>query len=63
MVLTHVRSSGFQNPGIFFSFRDSVKVILACEQALHGAPAAGRETLQLRLWNLNICIENVDAKC
>ena len=28
--------------------------------------AAGREkkeSLQLRLWNLNICIEKLDAKC
>ena len=22
-----------------------------------------KESLQLRLWNLNICIEKVDAKC
>jgi len=22
-----------------------------------------KESLQLRLWNLNICIENFDAKC
>ena len=40
---------------------------LACEQALTGALAAGREkerrALQLRLWNLNICSEKVDAKC
>ena len=40
---------------------------LACEQALPGALAAGREkerrALQLRLWNLNICSEKVDAKC
>ena len=41
MVLTHVRSSRFQNPGIYFSFRDSAKGILACEQALQGAPVAG----------------------
>ena len=30
------------------------------------SPAAGRkrkENLQLRLWNLNICIEKVDGKC
>ena len=42
---------------------ESGKGILACEQALQGAPAAGRESLQLRLWNLNICIQKVDAKC
>ena len=27
------------------------------------ASSPGKETLQLRLWNLNICIEKVDAKC
>ena len=40
--------------------------LIACEQALRGALAAGQEkekSLQLRLWNLNICIEKVDAKC
>ena len=42
---------------------ESGKGILACEQALQGAPAAGRESLQLRLWNLNIYIQKVDAKC
>ena len=42
---------------------ESGKGILACEQALQGAPAAERESLQLRLWNLNICIQKVDAKC
>ena len=39
---------------------------VACDQALRGALAAGRErkeTLQPRLWNLNIRIEKVDAKC
>ena len=30
--------------------------VLAYEQALLGA-------LAVRLWNLNICIEKVDAKC
>ena len=38
----------------------------ACEQAHRGALVAGRkrkESLQLSLWNLNICIEKVDAKC
>ena len=33
---------------------------------LRGALAAGgkrKESLQLRLWNLNICIEKVEAKC
>ena len=42
------------------------KGALACEQALQGALAAGRkkkESLQLPLWNLNICIKKVDAKC
>ena len=42
------------------------KGALACEQALQGALAAGRkkkESLQLPLWNLNICIKKVDVKC
>ena len=42
------------------------KGALACEQALQGAVVAGRkkkESLQLRLWNLIICIKKVDAKC
>ena len=34
---------------------------LACEQALRGGKR--KESLHLRLWNLNICIEKVDAKC
>ena len=43
----------------------SLSYKIACEQALWGALAAEREkdNLQLRLWNLNICIEKVDAKC
>ena len=39
---------------------------LACEQALRVTPAEGwkrKESSQLRFWNLNICIEKVDAKC
>ena len=39
---------------------------LTCEQALRGVLAAGRElneSLQLRLWNLNISNEKIDAKC
>ena len=42
---------------------------LACEQALWALWQQGRqggkrkESLQLRLWNLNICIEKVHAKC
>ena len=41
-------------------------IIVACEQALRSALRRGgkmKESLQLRLWNLNICIENVDVKC
>ena len=34
---------------------------VACEQAVRGGKR--KESLQLRLWNLNICIEKVDAKC
>ena len=42
-----------------------VKAIVACEQALRGSLWRGREkdSLQLRLCNLNICIEFFDAKC
>ena len=40
---------------------------LACEQALQGAlwrrGGKRKESLQLRLWNLGICIEKVEAKC
>ena len=42
------------------------KLSVTCQQALRGALEARRErkeSLQLRLWNLNICIEKVDAKC
>ena len=34
---------------------------LASEQTLRGGKR--KESLQLRLWNLNICIVKVDAKC
>ena len=40
--------------------------MIACEQALRGTLAGvgkKKESLQLQLWNLNICIEKVDAKC
>ena len=36
---------------------------VACEQAHRGALVAGRESLQPRLWSLNIYTEKVDAKC
>ena len=39
---------------------------IACEQALRdalGVRLERKESLQLRLWNLNICIEKVDTKC
>ena len=38
---------------------------LACEQALRGALVEGgkrKESLQIRLWNLNIGIKKVDTK-
>ena len=44
----------------------SFKPRLTCEQALRDALAAGRElneSLQLRLWYLNISNEKIDAKC
>ena len=40
-------------------------IYLVCVQTLQGALATGRkrkESLQLRLCNLNICIEKVNAK-
>ena len=39
---------------------------LACEQAFRALWRRGgksKERLRLRLWNLNICIEKVEAKC
>ena len=39
------------------------QVGVACDQALWRRGWKRKESLQLRLWNLNICIEKVDAKC
>ena len=39
------------------------QVGVACEEALWQRGRKRKESLQLRLWNLNICIEKVDAKC
>ena len=43
------------------------RVALACEQALQGAPATEQEKegelATTLLWNLNICIKNLGAKC
>ena len=39
----------------------SVFACLAWEQALRGGKR--KESLPLRLWNLNVCVEKVDAKC
>ena len=45
----------------------SVNPYLACEQAFQGGLAVEwekvKESLPLCLWNLNICIKNVDLKC
>ena len=42
-------------------------IYLVCEQAPRGAVwrkgGNKKESLQLRLWNLNVCIEKVYAKC
>ena len=42
-------------------------IYLVCEQAPRGAVwrkgGNRKESLQLRLWNLNVCIEKVYAKC
>ena len=53
---------------IIFAFSVSATIFfnVACEQALQDTLVAGWEKegeLQLRLRNLNICIEKVDAKC
>ena len=48
------------------SFSSSTQNNTACEQALGALWRRGgkrRESLQLRLRNLNICIEKVDTKC
>ena len=61
---------------IYFALTDCAPIVtcfksvpclssLTCEQALWALWRQGRkrkESLQLRLWNLNICIEKVDAK-
>ena len=46
------------------TYPKAVKV-LARGKGLRGSLASGqdKESLQPRLWNLNICIEKVDAKC
>ena len=55
-------------PFLFF-FRDHLRSTLGitCDRgsfAVSGSFAVlCRTQLQLRLWNLNICIEKVDAKC
>ena len=47
----------------------SYLIIIASDPALRSALAGGgggggrKERLELRLWNLNICMEKVDEKC
>ena len=36
---------------------------ITCEQVLWRRDEKKKESLQLRLWNLNICVEKVVAKC
>ena len=51
---------------LLIEFAELHSYLLACEQALRGGEERGgkrKESLQLRLWNLNICIEKVNAKC
>ena len=54
---------------IRYAFRAGAEArTLACEQALRAGAlwrrgGKGKESLQLLLWNLNICIEKVYAKC
>ena len=47
--------------------RRTLCIYLVCEQASRGAVwrqgGNKKESLQLRLWNLNVCIEKVYAKC
>ena len=43
---------------------EGISIIVACKQALWGSLAVGQEKEgELRLWNLNICMEKVNAKC
>ena len=58
-----IRSSVFPNDDQFTNRIFWSRSNVACEQALRGAGGKRKESLQLRLWNLNICIEKVDAKC
>ena len=62
--LTGSSCSGVKENIFLVTYLKAVKV-LACGEGLRGALASGQdmESLQLRLWNLNICIEKVDAKC
>ena len=61
-------STGSKGHGLWFAIGGSRFVLcvfvafeLACEQALRGGKR--KDSLQLGLWNLNTCIEKVDAKC
>ena len=62
--LTGSSCSGVKENIFLVMYPKAVKV-LACGEGLQGALASGQdmEGLQLGLWNLNICIEKVDAKC
>ena len=58
-----IRSSVFPNNDQFTNRIFWSRSNVACEQALRAAGGNRKESLNLRLWNLNICIEKVDAKC
>ena len=62
--LTGSSCSGVKENIFLVTYPKAVKV-LACEEGLRGALASGQdmESLQLRLWNLNLCIKKIDAKC
>ena len=48
-------------PSDFNQENDGAMLFVACEQALRGGKR--KKSLQLCRWNLNICIEKVDATC
>ena len=62
--LTGSSCSGVKENIFLVTYPKAIRV-LACWKGLRGALASGQdmESLQLRLWNLNICIEKVDVKC
>ena len=48
---------------ILLSVQNTPSLLASSPGRSCGWAGKGKESLQLRLWNLNICIEKVDAKC